>query len=114
MYNYESQLTLFLSTLFHVLTFTLSTTLHVTKLLFPLSHQVVHPPVCINNSSVCIISGKCPPELWSVTMVFVSCVSNAIITLNSYSVKRASTCPSVSLPLFVLWLLYLNFLTIDL
>lgn len=33
------------------------------------------------------------PELWSVTMVFVSFLSNAIITLNSYSVKRTSTHP---------------------
>lgn len=30
----------------------------------------------------------CSPELWSVTMVFVSFLSNAIITLNSYSVKK--------------------------
>lgn len=35
---------------------------------------------------------RCPAELWSVTMVFVSCVSNAIITLNSYGVKWASVC----------------------
>lgn len=34
------------------------------------------------------------PELWSVTMVFVSFLSNAIITLNSYSVNRTSADPA--------------------
>ncbi len=77
---------------------------HVTKLLLSLFHQVAHPPVCINSLSVCdIYSTCCPPELWSVTMVFVSCLSNAIITLNSYSVKRTSIYSSVS---WFAWLLF--------
>lgn len=48
------------------------------------------------SPSTSLLQHVCPPELWSVTMVFVSCVSNAIITLNSYSVKRTSVCSSIS------------------
>lgn len=59
--------------------------LHFSPVLF---HQVTHPPLCTNSASVC--RKPCPPELWSVTMVFVSSPSNAIITLNSYSVKSTS------------------------
>lgn len=57
----------------------------------PLFHQVTHQSLCTNSASVC--RKPCPPELWSVTMVFVSSSSNAIITLNSYSVKSPSTYP---------------------
>lgn len=61
--------------------------------IFPLSPDVPRWP--IQRSYVHHLSTRhpFPPELWSVTMVFVSFLSNAIITLNSYSVKRTSAHP---------------------
>lgn len=55
--------------------------------------QVVLPVVSHQHLSTCLREPS-SPELWSVTMVFVSFLSNAIITLNSYSVKRTSADPT--------------------
>lgn len=55
--------------------------------------QVVLPAVSHQHLSTCHREPS-SPELWSVTMVFVSFLSNAIITLNSYSVKRTSADPN--------------------
>lgn len=57
---------------------------------FSLFPQVVLPAVVHQQPLPPAPESPSSPELWSVTMVFVSFLSNAIITLNSYSVKRTS------------------------
>lgn len=70
--------------LFHF--FFYSKLLHVTKLCVSLSF-----PSTGSSSSGSSLWTKCRPlQLWSVTMVFVSSLSNAIITLNSYRVREIS------------------------
>lgn len=72
--------------------------LHVTKLYFFLVFSTSGPSP---NSFCSAYREWCPLEPWSVTMVFVSFLSNAIITLNSYGVREIS---KKEFPKVLLWI----------